>query len=127
MTHFEEEEDFDQEEFKRISQLAMKQTRAFIKKKIAENEDPRRKHVGDSVLIWDGSRLTDYISGEIEYTPAVQQTVAETPSIVIETGNKYRAELTTFAGDFSKVLDLVVWNKKLDRKFRTSSDFVRLK
>lgn len=123
---FENGEDFDQEEFKRISELALAETRRFVNEQIEKNTDKREKTIGDQVYVWDGSRLTDVETGEIEYDPKVQEIIAKNPSIVIEYDNKYQAKLTTFAGDFTKTLDLVVWNKNLNKKYRTSSEFVKL-
>lgn len=120
------EDEIDQEEFKRISNLAMAKTRKFVEAQIAKNQDNRTKTVGDRVLVWDGSRLTDFETSEIEYEPTVHRTLSENPSIVIGDHNSYVVELSTFAGDFSKNLDLIIWNKKLNKKFRTSSDFVKL-
>lgn len=120
------DDDIDQEEFKRISELARKENEKQFKRLIEANTDRRTKHVGDNVRIWDCSRLTNLSTSEIEYDTKVHATLSNYPSIVIESENKYIAPLTTFAGDFSKVLDLIVWNKKLNRKFRTSSDFVKI-
>jgi len=123
---FDNEDDIDQEEFKRISALAQKHTLKAIEKHIQANEDDRTKHIGDNVLVWDCSRLTDTETNEINREELVHKTLGNYPSIVIETDLKFVSELNTLAGDFSKVLDLVIWNKNLNKKFRTSSDFVKL-
>jgi hypothetical protein len=120
------EDEIDQEEFKRISRLALEKTRKLVQSHIAKNQDNRIKTIGDKVLVWDCSRLTDVSTGEIDYDTSVHRTLSENASIVIEDRNKYVAQLTTFAGDFSKNLDLIIWNKKLNKKFRTSSEFVKL-
>jgi hypothetical protein len=120
------DDDIDQEEFKRISALAQEQTRQALLRHVRENTDKRTKHVGDNVRVWDCSRLSDLQTGEIEYDSMVHATLSNYSSIVIKTDDKYIAPLTTFAGDFSKNLDLIVWNKKLNRKFRTASEFVKI-
>lgn len=121
-----EEDDIDQQEFRRISEMALAKTRKFITDHIAKNKDDRSKTIGDIVHVWDGSRLTDVETGEIDYDPTIHRVLSRTDSIVIEDQVKHIAALTTFAGDFSKNLDLVIWNKKLNKKYRTSSEFVKL-
>lgn len=121
-----EEEDFDQEEFKRIASLAQKETQQAIQRIVAANKDNRTKAVGDQIIVWDGSRLTDFETGEIDYDVKTHSILGNYPSIVIDTDRKYTAQLKTFAGDFSRNLDLVIWNKNLNKKYRTSSDFVKL-
>lgn len=121
-----EEEDFDQIEFQKISEIRQRSTQIALQRFIDQNKDDRTKHVGDNVLIWDCSRLTNNETGKIEYDDTIQKLLSNYPSIVIETGCKYTAEIKTFTGDFSKNLDLKVWNKNLNKVYRTSSDFVKL-
>lgn len=121
-----EEEDFDQIEFERISKLRSRELKTAMEKIVSENTDNRHKTVGDTVLVWDSSRLTDVDSGKVEYDTKVHAILANYPSIIIEDGCKYTAEVKTFTGDFSKNLDLKVWNKNLNKVYRTSSEFVKL-
>lgn len=128
MINFENDndEDFDQFEFERIAKLAQEHTRKAILSHIRNNEDRRNKTVGDQVIVWDCSRLTNAETGELDYEMNTNSILSNYPSIVIEDRNKYVAVVKTFAGEFSKNLDLIVWNKTLNKKFRTSSDFVKL-
>src|SRR5258708_38518570 len=86
------DDDINQEELKRISALifAQKETLKSIEKHMAANEDHRAKHIGDQILVWDCSRLTDVETKEINYETNVHRTLGNYPSIVIETDNKYR-------------------------------------
>lgn len=128
MINFENDndEDFDQFEFERIAKLAQEDTRKAILSHIRNNEDRRNKTVGDQIIVWDCSRLTNAETGELDYEINTSSILSNYPSIVIEDRNKYVAVVKTFAGEFSKNLDLIVWNKTLNKKFRTSSDFVKL-
>jgi hypothetical protein len=121
-----EEDDFDQEEFERISKIRQKKNLKTIQAIIAAHYDERTKTVGDKILVWDSSRLTDKKSGEMVYDHRIHSILSTFHSIVIEDQVKHNIEVNTLVGDFSKNLDLVIWNKQLDRVFRTSSDFVKL-
>lgn len=118
------EDDFGDQDLSKLT-VGDKKTLAAIDKVIAENSDPRTKTVGDRVLVWDTSRLTDYETGE-RADDFEEKIVSKYWSIVIADGQKHEAKLSTLAGDFTKVLDLRIWNKILNKVYLTSSDFVKL-
>ena len=119
---FEEyEEDFADEDMSKLTRANVKQ----IDKIIEENSDPRTKTVGDRVLVWDTSRLTNAETNK-RADDFEERMMHKYPSIVIEDRQRYEAKLTTLAGDFTKILDLKVWNKSLNKVYLTSSDFVKL-
>lgn len=126
MNNYEDFDDFEQQEFAKIDHLRKTSTLTAINKFIEDNIDHRTKEIGDNVLVWDCSRLTDNESNKIEYQDNVHTLLSNYPSIVIETGCKYTAEVKTLTGDFSKNLDLKIWNKNLNKVYRTSSEFVKI-
>ncbi len=124
---YDQEEEFDQEEFRRIAELAQAETRKTFQRLVKANTDNRTKGVGERVLVWDCSRLTDLETSEINRQNNVHIALNNYYSIVIAENQRYIAEVKTFAGDFSKNLDLIIWNEQLKMKFRTSSEFVKIK
>lgn len=119
-------EEFDEQEFERIAKLRQRKNLKSISEFIDANKDERNKTVGDKIFVWDSSRLTDYETGKVEYDVKIHSILNNYPSIVIDDHRKFTSEVRTFAGDFTKNLDLVIWNKTLNRRFRTSSEFVKL-
>lgn len=117
-------DDFADEDLSKLT-LANQETINAFDKKIAENSDPRSKVTGDRVLVWDSSRLK-YADDDRDVTHRIEELIlANYESIVIEDGCKFTAKVVTIAGDFSKNLDLKVWNKNLNKVYRTSSEFVK--
>lgn len=97
------------------------------KEKIKENKDGKLKYVGDIVLVWDTSRLTDLETNEMNTDNLDHQLIATYPSIVIADSQKYNADIVLGEDRvYPCNLDLIVWNKTLGKKFRTSSDFVKI-
>lgn len=123
MFYDEELDDFADQD---LSKLSVASTKTAIDKIIEENFDPRTKSVGDRVLVWDSSRLTNaetnrYVNDHIE-----ESILTKYESVVIEDGCKFDATKETLAGTFTVNLDLKVWNKTLNKVYRTSSKFVKL-
>lgn len=95
--------------------------------KIKENKDGKLKYVGDIVLVWDTSRMTELGHDEVNTDHLDHKLITTYPSIVIEDNQKYNADIVLGEDRVYKCnLDLVVWNKTLGKKFRTSSDFVKI-
>lgn len=94
--------------------------------KIRENKDNTDKEVGDIVLVWDTSRMTDVQTNEVNKDTLDHQIMANFPSIVIENGIKYNADIVIDDRVYPCNLDLIVWNKTMDRSFRTSSKFTKI-
>jgi hypothetical protein len=115
-------EDFDKQMFELI-----KMNRDFHKK-IKENYDNRTKTIGDKVIVWDLSRLTDFETNEVIKSMSNEDMdlLCQNESIVIEDNIEFISKLDTMFGVFEQNLDIVVWNKKLNKKFRTSSEYVKL-
>lgn len=90
-----------------------------------KNKDHGIKHVGDRVLVWDASRLTDVESGKVNFDEFEHALLERFPSIVIENGCKFKADLVIGERVYPMNLDLIVWNKTLNKKFRTNSKFVK--
>lgn len=119
------QDDFADEDLSKLTK-AGKETLEAINKKIEENFDPRTKEVGDKIKVWDSSRLT-YADTDEPVTDELEESIlANYSSIIIEDRIRYEAKVVTLAGDFTKVLDLKVWNKNLNKVYRTSSEFVKI-
>jgi len=119
-------DDFADEDMSKLTK-AQAETINAIKKKIADNNDPREKTVGDLVVLWDTSRLT-YEDTDLPVTDGREELIlCNYHSIVIQDKLDYKAKIYTLAGEFTKTLDIKIWNKNTDRVYRTSSEFVRLK
>jgi hypothetical protein len=99
--------------------------RDIFREQIAANKDHGTKEVGDVVLVWDSSRLTLVDNDEIVVNPVIHTLVSKNESIVIETGCRYNGDRIIGDRVYPKNLDLVIWCKKLNKKYRTSSDFVK--
>lgn len=97
-----------------------------VENRIAQNKDPRPKHVGDRVLVWDCSRLTDAKTDELCIDPLEQKLMTQYPSIVIEDNVQFNQPINLGDRQYNCNLDLIVWNKTLNKVFRTSSEFVKL-
>lgn len=109
-----------------LSKLTKSTTLEAVNKIIDANSDPRTKAVGERIKVWDCSRLTNaetlkYVTDDME-----ELILSNYESIVIEDRIKHVAELSTLAGDFTKVLDLKIWNSQLNKTYLTSSDFVKI-
>ncbi len=93
--------------------------------KINKEKDRGTKYVGDRVLVWDSSRLTDKETNTVNRDELDHQILSRYPSIVIEENCKYNGDVTIDNRVYPMNLDLVIWNKTLNKVFRTSSDFVK--
>lgn len=119
-------DDFADEDLSKLTKSKNNKVLDAINKTIAENFDSRTKHVGDKVIVWDSSRLR-YFDTDLPVTDNKEEMIlANYPSIVIDDSQRYDTKLVTLAGNFSKVLDLKVWNKTTNKVYRTSSEFVKL-
>lgn len=98
----------------------------FVQEQIAQNKDTSTKTVGDKIIIWDTSRLTYADSNKPCSDPIEHSIVNCYESIVIAENVRYNADVTIGDRVYEKNLDLIVWNKTLDKTFRTSSNFVKL-
>lgn len=123
MFYDEELDDFADQD---LSKLSVASTKTAIDKIIEENFDPRTKTVGDRILVWDSSRLTNAETGRYVNDNVEESILANYPSVVIEDGCKFDATKETLAGTFTVNLDLIIWSKQLNKKYRTSSKFVKL-
>jgi len=119
------EDDFADQDLSKLTKAKQEYIKA-IDKVIAENFDPRTKSVGDRVAVWDTSRLTDVDTGRYVTDSFIERFLADHESIVIDDNVRHVANLHTLAGEFTKVLDLKIWNKDLNKVYLTSSDFVKL-
>lgn len=120
------EDELDDEKLEQIRLEAL----STIQRIIEENRDLTVKDIGDRVIVWDVSRLTDYDTNQL----VERKPYANTPillmnyeSIVIETGSDYKGLHSFYNQIPPKTLDLVIWNSQLNKKFRTSSDFVKIR
>lgn len=93
---------------------------------INKNKDERTKHVGDQVLVWDTSRLTEFETDNPVDDLLDERIITHHPSIVIETNCKYDATLYIGKRPYILNLDLKIWNKTLNRVYRTYSNFVKI-
>lgn len=119
-------DDFADQDMSKLTKAKENKVLDAINKKIAENFDSRTKHVGDKVIVWDSSRLT-YFDTDLPVTDSKEAMIlANYPSIVIEDRQRYEAKLVTLVGNFTKILDLKVWNKNSNKVYRTSSEFVKI-
>lgn len=119
-------DDFADEDLSKLTKSKYNKVLDAINKTIAENFDSRTKHVGDKVIVWDSSRLR-YFDTDLPVTDNKEEMIlANYMSIVIDDSQRYDTKLVTLAGNFSKVLDLKVWNKTTNKVYRTSSEFVKL-
>lgn len=94
---------------------------------IKKNKDDSLKQIGDIVLVWDTSRLTEFGKNEVNTDVLDHRIMANYPSIVVENEVKYNADIVLGEDRIYPCnLDLIVWNKTLDKKFRTCSKFVKI-
>lgn len=104
----------DREAFRLLIETRNKILKALEQAKAA-NYDSRTKTVGDRVKIWDYSFA--YV---VEDDTPVKDLLDT--CIVAADNQTYDSE---FLGH-RKTLDLIVWNSKLQKHIRTSSEFVKL-
>ena len=94
---------------------------------IKKNKDDSAKHIGDIVLVWDTSRLTEFGQDEVNTDELDHQLIAKFPSIVIAEDQKYNQDIVLGEDRvYPCNLDLIIWNKTLGKKYRTSSSFVKI-
>jgi hypothetical protein len=97
-----------------------------VVKKIDEYKDNTTKEIDDRIIIWNSSMLRNAETDEPITNSVIHSVVTSQESIVIETKCKFVARLVTASGNFSKNLDLIIYNKRLNIALRTSSDFVKV-
>lgn len=114
------------DEFDNLMHASQQSLREDINEHIKKNKDNAIKEVGDNVLMWDTSRLTDVETDEVNVDELDHRLMCMFPSIVIETNCKYDSTIVIGENKYTKTLDLIVWNKIVNKKFRTSSSFVKL-
>jgi hypothetical protein len=93
---------------------------------INKNKDNIQKFVGDIVQMWDTSRLTDHETNEFNTDLLDHEILVKFPSIVVEDDLIYNADIVLADRLYPCNLDLVIWNKILNKKFRTRSEFVKI-
>jgi hypothetical protein len=97
------------------------------REKVKENKDGKQKYVGDIVLVWDTSRLHDHETGEPNGDLLEHGLITKYPSIVVEEDQKFNADIVLGEDRvYPCNLDIVIWNKTMGKKYRTSSDFVKI-
>jgi hypothetical protein len=124
MSFFDEEHNpYEGEEMIDADQLALLRDMSAVVKK---NKDLGYKTVGDRVLVWDSSRLREVGSDEVNLDELDHKLLAKYASIVVETGCRYNADIDLGEGrHYPLNLDLIIWNKTIGKKYRTSSNFVK--
>jgi hypothetical protein len=93
---------------------------------IKKNKDNSIKEIGDIVLMWDTSRLTDIETGEVNTDLLDHAMLCTFPSIVIEHGLRINKDIVLDDRVYPCNLDIMIWNKTLDKKFYTKSEFVKI-
>lgn len=109
-----------------IQDEAMEDFKNFVRDHIKKNKDKTLKSVGDRVLFWDISRLTDVKTNQVNRDLLDHQILVNYPSIIIEDNVRYNQPVIMGNRQYDCNLDLIVWNKTLNMTFRTSSEFVRI-
>lgn len=85
---------------------------------MSENTDPRRKEVGDRVIVWDGSANRDVVSGHRRHG---NDPLFQNEAIVIEAGC---TELDYFMENVAFVMDILLQFPTGERVY-TCSRFVK--
>lgn len=93
---------------------------------IKKHKDDSIKCVGDKVIMWDTSRLTDPETDEVNTDLLDHQILCTYPSVVIEDNLKYNADIVLDDRIYPCNLDIKIWNKTLNKIFRTKSEFVKI-
>jgi len=120
------DDDIHPQEYDDLMESSRIALRRDIENHIKKNRDGKTKITGDRVLVWDCSRLTEVETGEVNSDPLDHRLMANYESIVIEDSCKHVARVELGDNVYEKVLDIVVWNKTVGKKFRTSSDFSKI-
>lgn len=93
---------------------------------IKKNKDNTIKKVGDRVIMWDTSRLTEIDTLEVNTDLLDHQILCKFPSIVIESSCRINADIHLGDRVYPCNLDIMIWNKTLGKKFYTKSEFVKI-
>lgn len=93
---------------------------------VKKNKDNSIKKVGDKVIVWDTSRLRDGDTGEPNTDDLDHNLLCHYPSIVIEEDCRINADIVLGDRTYPCTLDIMIWNKTLNKKFYTKSEFVKL-
>jgi hypothetical protein len=120
-----DEDEIHPDEFDDLMDASRQALARDFRDHVEKNKCDKVKELGDQILVWDTSRLTDVETGDIVQDELDLTIIVLHPSIVVETQEKYTATLTLGNRNYDKVLDLKIWNKTLNKIYRTSSDFVK--
>jgi hypothetical protein len=101
-------------------------SREAILEHIKKNKDYSIKETGDIVLMWDTSRLTDIDTLEVNTDLLDHAILCTYPSIVIDDRLRINADIVLDERVYPCNLDIMIWNKTLDKKFYTSSLYVKI-
>lgn len=99
----------------------IRQMKSRIEAEIATNIDPRKKELGDRVIVWDGS-YSEAVSDPKKNYSGIE--LNDHTCIVIAINQNYAHKKEYMDGE--QILDLVVHSLKFSRDIRTSSDCVRI-
>lgn len=120
-------DDINNNELNEMFEASRNALRNEANEKVKQNKDGKRKLIGDIVLVWDTSRMTDLYTGEVNTDILDHQIMTTYPSIVIEDNRRFNADIVLSEDRvYPCNLDLVIWNKTLGKKFRTCSEFVKI-
>lgn len=123
---FSDIDDFDPHEMDDLIEASRQALAKDIENHIRKNKCEKVKEIGDQVLVWDTSRLR-YADDDQPVTDQLDLNIIVLhPSIVVKTRETYQALLELGDRQYNVQLDLVIWNKTINRTFRTSSNFVKI-
>jgi hypothetical protein len=121
------DDDIIDDEFDDLMEASRMALQREALEKVKKNKDGKLKCVGDIVLVWDTSRLKDFPTDEPNTDKLDHNLLTSYPSIVIKDDQKFNADIVLGEDRvYPCNLDLVIWNKTLGKKFRTSSVFVKI-
>jgi hypothetical protein len=111
---------------KDIKNSARDAFRKEVEAYVAKNKDFTIKETGDKVIVWDTSRLTDVATDEYNTDMLEHKLLCTYPSIVIAHGIRKNADITIDDRVYECNLDIIIWNKTLNKKYYTKSEFVKI-
>lgn len=121
------DDEIHEDEFDDFLNTANESFRKGVIDHIARNKDKSVKSVGDKVLVWDTSRLTEIETGEVNTDTLDHEILNKFPSIVIEENLRINKDIVLGEDRvYPCNLDLMIWNKTLGKKFYTKSEFVKI-
>lgn len=124
---FHDDDNIGDDEYDDLMESAQMSFARDVVATLKKNKDNSIKEVGDIVLVWDTSRMTDVDTGEVNTDILDHQIMATYPSIVVGENLTYNADIVLGEDRvYPCNLDLIVWNKTLGKKFRTASKFTKI-